>query len=195
MVALLNERERFVWLYALPLPRRSKTTLLGALPSKTLPRPARSGGDGKTDLKRLHGYLYARYAGSNRRRWFSDNMRCSGSARYGRSDHGRTQIRRAGTSSLACLADVATINLTLGCAHACRYCYARGYSTYPGDGRVVLYSNTLDKLRQELARKRKRPQTVYFSPSCDLFQPVPQVLDSAISYSTICSAKASACHS
>ena len=79
-------------------------------------------------------------------------------------------------SSLACLADVATINLTLGCAHSCRYCYARGYSTYPGDGRVVLYNNTLEKLRQELSRKRKRPHAVYFSPSCDLFQPVPQVL-------------------
>jgi DNA repair photolyase len=42
---------------------------------------------------------------------------------------------------------------------------------------VVLYTNTLEKLRTELARKRKRPQAVYFSPSCDLFQPVPQVLD------------------
>lgn len=82
-------------------------------------------------------------------------------------------------SSLACLSDVATINLTLGCAHACRYCYARGYSTYPGDGRVVLYTNTLDKLRRELAGKRKRPYVVYFSPSCDLFQPVSQVLDLA----------------
>ena len=80
-------------------------------------------------------------------------------------------------SSLACLADVATINLTLGCAHSCLYCYARGYSTYPGDGRVVLYNNTLEKLRQELSRKRKRPHAIYFSPSCDLFQPVPQVLE------------------
>jgi DNA repair photolyase len=79
-------------------------------------------------------------------------------------------------SSLACLADVATINLTLGCAHACLYCYARGYSTYPGDGRVLLYSNTLEKLRLELSRKRKRPHAVYFSPSCDLFQPVAPVL-------------------
>lgn len=80
-------------------------------------------------------------------------------------------------SSLACLADVATINLTLGCAHACLYCYARGYSTYPGDGQVVLYTDTLEKLRQELSRKRKRLHAVYFSPSCDLFQPVPQVLE------------------
>ncbi|MHB9130882.1 MAG: SPL family radical SAM protein [Armatimonadota bacterium] len=80
-------------------------------------------------------------------------------------------------SSLACLADVATINLTLGCAHACLYCYARGYSTYPGDGQVMLYANTFEKLRQELSRKRKRPHAVYFSPSCDLFQPVPHVLE------------------
>lgn len=82
-------------------------------------------------------------------------------------------------SSLACLADIATINLTLGCAHACRYCYARGYSSYPGDGRVVLYTNTLEKLRGELARKRIRPRAFYFSPSCDLFQPVTQVREVA----------------
>ena len=82
-------------------------------------------------------------------------------------------------SSLACLAHVPTVNLTAGCAHECRYCYARGYLTHPGDGRVTFYTNTLAKLRDELRRKRKKPTTVYFSPSSDPFQPVPEVLSMA----------------
>ena len=82
-------------------------------------------------------------------------------------------------SSLACLAHVPTVNLTAGCAHECRYCYARGYLTHPGEGRVTFYTNTLTKLQDELRRKRKKPTTVYFSPSSDPFQPVPEVLNMA----------------
>ncbi len=82
-------------------------------------------------------------------------------------------------SQLACLSKLPTINLTAGCAHECLYCYARSYSQNPGQGRVTLYANTLEKLRDELPRKRKRPQAVYFSPSSDVFQPVPEVLDLA----------------
>ncbi len=80
-------------------------------------------------------------------------------------------------SSLACLSNVATVNLTAGCAHGCLYCYGRGYSTYPGENRIVLYANTLEKLRTELPRKRKTPLAIYFSPSSDFFQPVTEVLD------------------
>ena len=80
-------------------------------------------------------------------------------------------------SSLACLAHVPTINLTAGCAHECRYCYAQGYLTHPGDGKIRFYTNTLTKLKKELTRKRKKPTVVYFSPSSDPFQPVPEVLD------------------
>jgi len=80
-------------------------------------------------------------------------------------------------SDLPCLRDVATVNVTRGCAHACVYCYAQGYSTYPGDGRVVVYSNLPEKLQDELARKRKPVPKVYFSPSCDCFQPLDAVLD------------------
>ncbi len=82
-------------------------------------------------------------------------------------------------SSLACLAHVPTVNLTAGCAHECCYCYARGYLTHPGEGKVTLYTNTLAKLREELRRKRKKPTAVYFSPSSDPFQPVPEVLNMA----------------
>jgi DNA repair photolyase len=80
-------------------------------------------------------------------------------------------------SSLACLSHMPTINLTSGCAHGCIYCYTRGYSTHPGENKVVLYRNTLEKLKAELTRKKKRPYAVYFSPSCDLFQPLPEVLE------------------
>jgi DNA repair photolyase len=82
-------------------------------------------------------------------------------------------------SALACLSRIPTVNLTAGCAHGCLYCYTRGFSCYPGEGKVKLYANTLDKLRAELPRKRRRPTVVYFSPSSDPFQPVPEVLDLA----------------
>lgn len=82
-------------------------------------------------------------------------------------------------SMLECISHLPTINLTAGCAHACLYCYARGYSQHPGEGKITLYTNTLKKLRAELPRKRVRPLAVYFSPSSDVFQPVSEVLDMA----------------
>jgi DNA repair photolyase len=81
------------------------------------------------------------------------------------------------SSSIACLSHMPTINLTSGCANGCLYCYTRGYSTYPGEGKVILYTNILDKLRTELAHRRTKPPAVYFSPSSDLFQPVPAALE------------------
>ena len=62
-------------------------------------------------------------------------------------------------SALPCLRDVATVNLTAGCAHACLYCYARSYLSHPGDGTVVLYTNTLESIKRELGRKRSPPPT------------------------------------
>jgi DNA repair photolyase len=77
------------------------------------------------------------------------------------------------SSSLSCLGRSydATINLTRGCPHRCIYCYARGYRNYPGDDRVLLYANTVEKLREELLHKRRLPRTVYFSSSSDAFGP------------------------
>ena len=80
-------------------------------------------------------------------------------------------------SALPCLRDVATVNVTRGCAHGCLYCYTRGYSNYPGEGRVVVYSNLAEKIDSELAGKRKPVWRVYFSPSCDPFQPLEASLD------------------
>ncbi len=80
-------------------------------------------------------------------------------------------------SGLACLSVLPTINLTAGCLHDCVYCYIRGYRNYPGESRIVLYEDTLERLRQELSRLRTKPHAVYFSPSSDLFQPADEVLD------------------
>jgi DNA repair photolyase len=80
-------------------------------------------------------------------------------------------------SSLACLAHIPAVNLTSGCAHDCLYCYARGYGVFPGEDKVVIYENTLDKIKDELSHKRTKPQVVYFSPSSDIFQPVPEVIE------------------
>ena len=80
-------------------------------------------------------------------------------------------------SQLRCLSKIPTINITAGCFHNCIYCYTKGYSQYPGDGKVMLFNNTADKLKQELVRKQKKPQAVYFCPSCDPFQPVSQILE------------------
>lgn len=80
-------------------------------------------------------------------------------------------------SQLRCLSKIPTINITSGCFHNCIYCYSKGYSQYPGDGKAILFANTAEKLSEELARKRKKPQAVYFCPSCDPFQPVPEILD------------------
>lgn len=80
-------------------------------------------------------------------------------------------------STLGCLGRSydATVNVTQGCPHRCAYCYARGYRHYPGDDRLLLYGNLVDKLREELARKRRLPETVYFSSSSDPFAPYRQV--------------------
>ena len=82
-------------------------------------------------------------------------------------------------SQLRCLSKIPTINITSGCFHNCIYCYTKGYSQYPGDGKIILFANTTEKLSEELARKRKKPQAVYFCPSSDPFQPIPQILDQA----------------
>ncbi len=80
-------------------------------------------------------------------------------------------------SGLACLSVLPTINLTAGCLHDCVYCYIRGYRNYPGESRIALYEDTLERLRHELRPGQPKPRAVYFSPSSDLFQPAPEVLE------------------
>lgn len=83
------------------------------------------------------------------------------------------------SSSIPCLAGLPTLNLTEGCAHGCTYCYIQGYSNYPGEDRIVLFANTPALVRAELARKRRKPKRVYFSPSSDAFQYLPEVQEVA----------------
>jgi len=64
------------------------------------------------------------------------------------------------SSSLACLSGVASINLTSSCAHSCIYCYSCSYSSRPSEGTVIVYSNLFEKLKSELARKRKIPKKI-----------------------------------
>ena len=87
-------------------------------------------------------------------------------------------------STLKCLSQVASINPTLGCIHQCAYCYARGYSIYPGDGKVFVYGNMPEKLKKELTSRRKLPAYVFFSPTCDVLQPIPQILN--LTYELMC---------
>ncbi|UCD56754.1 MAG: radical SAM protein, partial [Candidatus Hydrogenedentota bacterium] len=82
-------------------------------------------------------------------------------------------------SSLPCLYRIPTVNLTMGCAHDCLYCYTQGYSVHPGDGKVIVYTNLPELVREELRRKRRKPTSIYFSSASDLFQPIPKTLDLA----------------
>jgi DNA repair photolyase len=76
-----------------------------------------------------------------------------------------------------------TVNLTAGCLHDCVYCYIRGYRNYPGESRIVLYEDTLERLQHELRPGKPKPRAVYFSPSSDLFQSAPEVLE--LSYAVL----------
>lgn len=87
------------------------------------------------------------------------------------------------SSALRCLARIPTVNITSGCANRCIYCYSQGYSHYPGSQSIVLFDNIAQKVSEELLRKRKKPESVYFCPSCDPFQQIPEVLNE--SYKTM----------
>ncbi len=75
-----------------------------------------------------------------------------------------------------CLASHYTINLTAGCPSACRYCYAQSFRHHPGVGKVLFYANTLEMVRRELARRRRKPELVFFSSGCEPFNPDSRIL-------------------
>lgn len=80
-------------------------------------------------------------------------------------------------SAIPCLHRLPTINVTRGCSLGCTYCYIQGYSRFPGFERVVLYVNTPELLQEELRRRRRPPARVFFSPSSDAFQELPEIQD------------------
>ena len=84
---------------------------------------------------------------------------------------------------LPCLAEFHTVNLTAGCPNECRYCYAQSYAHHPGWGKVALYANAKDRLKDELVRMRQSsrshetPRLVYFCTASEPFVPAPRILD------------------
>ncbi|MGW4523056.1 radical SAM protein [Amycolatopsis sp. NPDC004378] len=70
-----------------------------------------------------------------------------------------------------------TINPYRGCTHACQYCFARPTHTRLGlniagdfDNEVIVKTNIVEVLRNELARKRKLPPQVAFGTNTDVYQ-------------------------
>ncbi len=57
---------------------------------------------------------------------------------------------------IACVGDVATLNVTRGCAGACVFCYARCYSNAPERDTLLLYRDLPGQLRRELDSRRRR---------------------------------------
>lgn len=78
---------------------------------------------------------------------------------------------------LPCLARYYTLNLTAGCPNECFYCYSQSYEFVPSWGTVVYYENMLDRLREELPRRKKKPVLVYFSTYSEPFLPLEQILN------------------
>ncbi|MCD6385707.1 radical SAM protein [Candidatus Sumerlaeota bacterium] len=77
---------------------------------------------------------------------------------------------------LPCLARYHTLNLTAGCPNECFYCYSQSYEFVPSWGTVAYYENTLERLRAELPRMKKKPELVYFSTYSEPFLPIEQIL-------------------
>ncbi len=70
-----------------------------------------------------------------------------------------------------------TVNGYRGCAHACRYCFARPTHEYlelnPGgdfDSQIVVKTNLVDVLRRELGRRSWRRETVALGTNTDPYQ-------------------------
>lgn len=80
---------------------------------------------------------------------------------------------------LRCVGEIATLNVSRGCAGACAFCFARCYSGAPPPGAVALYHELPGLLRRELDsrhRKRPLPRWVLFATACDGFLGGPEVL-------------------
>lgn len=80
------------------------------------------------------------------------------------------------STPLAGADDVLGLNLTRGCGHACSFCSVRASPNYP-QAEAVLFTNTIDLLRDELAVAR--PRAVYLCPAADPFPPFQPVQEMA----------------
>ena len=90
----------------------------------------------------------------------------------------KTAVLRKGT--FGCLSGIPTINVTQGCMLGCVYCYARGYPGLPNPDTVILFSNLVRHLPEELDRKRHPVTFVLFNTASDSFQPHPEILNTSV---------------
>lgn len=74
-------------------------------------------------------------------------------------------------SELRCFSGMKIVNETVGCFHRCIYCYANNPKSIP-----ILYDNLPEQLVAKLNSMRILPSKIYFSTTCDLFQPHPEIL-------------------
>ncbi len=78
------------------------------------------------------------------------------------------------------LAGVYGLDLTAGCIHGCPYCYIRGSSRFPGDGRVLFDPFVVERLVEALDGMEMAPSRVVLSPSSDPLPPSREVRASAV---------------
>jgi DNA repair photolyase len=71
--------------------------------------------------------------------------------------------------------EVLSLNLAQGCVQRCSFCTARAYPSYPGDDVVFLYANTPLRLDAELRGRRRKPHSIFLSPSTDPFMPLAEI--------------------
>ena len=82
-----------------------------------------------------------------------------------------------GTSKVEYASQGLSVNHTFGCYHGCRYCYAmenaveyksvESYEEWANQVKIV--TNVVEKVRDELSRKRKLPERIHMSFSGDPF--------------------------
>lgn len=88
------------------------------------------------------------------------------------------QIDRDGpvlhTSPISEKPGVLSLNLARGCFHRCAFCSVRAHPMYRGNEVIQRYTDTLQRLEQELTERSTPPKAVYLSPSTDPFPPLAE---------------------
>jgi DNA repair photolyase len=75
--------------------------------------------------------------------------------------------------------DVLALDIASGCAQGCIFCSTRAHAPSPAGDRVLLYSDTAQQLRDELASRVAFPRAVYLCPTTDPFMPLSAVQTAA----------------
>jgi DNA repair photolyase len=95
------------------------------------------------------------------------------------SDRTRSVLSRNDSPDLGMGVNLSTYR---GCEHGCAYCYARPSHEYLGfsagldfETKIVVKENAPQLLRQELASRHWRPQTVGVSGATDVYQPAERI--------------------